>query len=238
MLDMPRRPVIDSARFFNNAPCNQLLDPAMLIPKMLHTFALTTVLGVSSLLVFSAQPAAAADDPPVVELDTTLGKITIELDAKKAPISVENFLKYVDKGFYDGLVFHRVINEKSPKMIQGGGMAEVNGQLQQKQADFAPIKNESDNGLSNVRGSIAMARTSNPNSATSQFYINHQDNTGLDRVGGGYAVFGKVIGGMDVVDAIAKVETTSKVESSRRQQLGDVPVTPVVIKSAKRKSKP
>jgi peptidyl-prolyl cis-trans isomerase A (cyclophilin A) len=210
----------------------------MLIPKMLHTFALTTVLGVSSLLVFSAQPAAAADDPPVVELDTTLGKITIELDAKKAPISVENFLKYVDKGFYDGLVFHRVINEKSPKMIQGGGMAEVNGQLQQKQADFAPIKNESDNGLSNVRGSIAMARTSNPNSATSQFYINHQDNTGLDRVGGGYAVFGKVIGGMDVVDAIAKVETTSKVESSRRQQLGDVPVTPVVIKSAKRKSKP
>jgi peptidyl-prolyl cis-trans isomerase A (cyclophilin A) len=208
-------------------------------PKMRHAFALTTFVGITSLLVFStAQPAVAADDNPVVELDTTLGKITIELDAKKAPISVANFLKYIDKGFYDGLVFHRVINEQSPKMIQGGGMSEVNGQLQQKQPDFAPIKNESDNGLSNVRGSIAMARTNNPNSATSQFYINHQDNTRLDTVGGGYAVFGKVTAGMDVVDAIAKVETTSKVESSRRQQLGDVPVTPVVIKSAKRKSKP
>jgi peptidyl-prolyl cis-trans isomerase A (cyclophilin A) len=199
---------------------------------MLPSFALSTVVGLSTLFGFSgAQQAAAADENPVVELDTSLGKITIELDAKKAPISVENFLKYVDKGFYDGLVFHRVISEKSPQMIQGGGMSDVNGQLRPKRPEFDPIKNESTNGLSNVRGSIAMARTANPNSATSQFYINHQDNLFLDRSGGGYAVFGKVIGGMDVVDAIAKVETATKGPH------GDVPVTPILIKSAKRKSK-
>jgi peptidyl-prolyl cis-trans isomerase A (cyclophilin A) len=197
------------------------------------TLSLTAFVALCSLMVCTATAAAADDDHPVVVLDTTLGQITIELDAKKAPTSAENFLKYVDKGFYDGLVFHRVILDKSPQMIQGGGMSEENGVLKDKRNEtLPPIRNEAGNGLSNVRGSIAMARTAAPNSATSQFFINHQDNTRLDTVGGGYAVFGKVVGGMDVVDAIAKVETTSKGPHQ------DVPVTPVVIKSAKRKSKP
>jgi cyclophilin family peptidyl-prolyl cis-trans isomerase len=195
--------------------------------------SLTALVGLSSLCLSPTSANAADDDHPVVVLDTTLGQITIELDAKKAPISVENFLKYVDKGFYDGLVFHRVILNSSPKMIQGGGMSEENGVLKDKRKEtLPPIRNEAGNGLSNVKGSIAMARTAAPNSATSQFFINHQDNTRLDTVGGGYAVFGKVVGGMDVVDAIAKVETTTK------GQHENVPVVPVVIKSAKRKSKP
>ncbi len=175
-----------------------------------------------------AAPSAFAADKPRVELDTTAGKIVLELDAEKAPISVENFLKYVDDGFYTNLIFHRVI---PGFMIQGGGFNEKLEERDRASGVRAPIKNESGNGLSNTRGTIAMARTSNPNSATCQFYINHVDNSGtLDAPR--YAVFGKVVEGLDVVDAIAKVQTTSR--STPRGILDDVPVKAVVIKSAKR----
>ena len=143
----------------------------------------------------SMTDASAADSPdhPVVVLDTTAGPITLELDRTKAPITVDNFLKYVDAGFFDGLIFHRVI---PGFMIQGGGF---NEQLQEKSEGMRPpIQNEARNGLSNVRGTIAMARTSNPNSATSQFFINLVDNrSSLDPNpdSAGYAVFGKVICG-------------------------------------------
>ena len=196
--------------------------------------AAIAALGLSSMIAIG--PLRAADgDKPLVVLDTTAGPITLELDKAKAPISVENFLKYVDKGFYDGVAFHRVI---PGFMIQTGGMKDQNDTLAEKREDaFPPIKNESGNGLSNTRGTIAMARTNNPNSATSQFFISLQDNPRLDNAGGGYAVFGKVVSGMDVVDAIAKVETTTKPDTNGTPQQ-NVPITPVVVKSAKRKSKP
>jgi cyclophilin family peptidyl-prolyl cis-trans isomerase len=169
--------------------------------------------------------AQGQEQHPTVVLDTSKGPITLELYPDKAPITVENFLKYVDDGFYDNLIFHRVI---PGFMIQGGGMTD---QMREKQENKrAPIKNESGNGLTNTRGTIAMARTSDPNSATCQFFINHKDNPSLE-TGAGYAVFGKVTQGMDVVDAIAKVSTTN------RNGHGDVPVTPIYIKSAKRKGK-
>jgi cyclophilin family peptidyl-prolyl cis-trans isomerase len=179
-----------------------------------HTASLTTV------------PTQTEDKHPIVVLDTSLGPITLELDAEKAPITVENFLKYVDAGFYDNLIFHRVI----PRfMIQGGGMDE--NMNEKEQGRRAPIKNESENGLSNVRGSIAMARTRDPNSATCQFFIDLVDKKELDTAGGGYAVFGKVSDGMDVVDKIAKVDT------GNRGVHQNVPIKPVVIKSARRKPK-
>jgi peptidyl-prolyl cis-trans isomerase A (cyclophilin A) len=170
---------------------------------------------------------AAADpaDSPVVVIDTTAGPITVQLDRARAPMTVDNFLKYVDSGFFDGLIFHRVIPNF---MIQGGGM---NEQLQEK-ATGAPIRNEARNGLSNRRGTIAMARTSDPNSATAQFFINLVDNgASLDPNpdSAGYAVFGKVIAGMDVVDKIAQVPT------GRKGPHDDVPLKPIVIKSARRK---
>jgi peptidyl-prolyl cis-trans isomerase A (cyclophilin A) len=168
--------------------------------------------------------AQADDKHPVVVIDTSMGEITLELDAEKAPITAENFLKYVDDKFFDGLTFHRVI---SGFMIQGGGFDE---QMNPKRDGIrAPIRNESGNGLMNARGSIAMARTSDPNSATSQFFINHKDNPFLDQ--NRYAVFGKVTGGLDVVDKIASVRTT------RIRGMDDVPAEPVVIKSIRRKSK-
>jgi cyclophilin family peptidyl-prolyl cis-trans isomerase len=175
-----------------------------------------------------AAPAALAEDgKPRVELDTTAGKIVLELNPERAPISVENFLKYVDDGFYDGLVFHRVIKDF---MIQGGGF---NEKLEERADGVrAPIKNESGNGLSNTRGTIAMARTNNPNSATCQFYINHADSVFLDNAGGGYAVFGKVVEGMDVVDAIAGSQTSTRV--TPKGPLENVPTKAVIIKSAKR----
>ncbi len=162
---------------------------------------------------------------PRVLMETSMGDIEIELFKEKAPISVRNFLTYVKEGFYDGLVFHRVI---AGFMVQGGGM---DADLQQKKTRFA-IKNEATNGLSNKRGTLAMARTSVVDSATSQFFINLVDNAFLDNSGKtpdkfGYAVFGQVVKGMDVVDAIAKVKTGNKAGHS------DVPVEPVVIQSAK-----
>ena len=161
----------------------------------------------------------------MVVLTTTLGEIEIELDEAKAPITVKNFLTYVDEGFYDGVVFHRVI---SGFMIQGGGFTPA---MQQKQT-HATIQNEAANGLKNVRGSLAMARTSAPHSASAQFFINHKDNAFLDypgQDGWGYAVFARVTKGMDVVDKIAAVKTGVKAGMS------DVPVETVAIVSARRK---
>ena len=189
--------------------------------------AMAAVLGLVSLAAVDAGAAEPADNPVVV-LETTSGPITIELDAEKAPLTVTNFLSYVDGGFYDGLIFHRVI---PGFMIQGGGMNEKMGEKSTK----AAIKNEAQNGLSNKRGTIAMARTNNPNSATSQFFINLVDNAGSLDPGkasiAGYCVFGKVIDGMDAVDAIAQVPTGNKAGHQ------DVPLSSVIIKSAKRKAK-
>jgi len=182
-------------------------------------------LGLGTCLSFSAVAGQGSADKPVVVLDTSLGAITLELYPDKAPISVENFLKYVDEGFYNNLTFHRVM---PGFMIQGGGMTDQ--MVEKSEGKHQPIKNESSNGLSNTRGTIAMARTPNPNSATCQFFINHADNPNLNTLGGGYAVFGKVTDGMDVVDQIAKVSTTT------RGPYDNVPLKPVYIKSAKRKT--
>ena len=159
-----------------------------------------------------------------VKLETTMGDIVIELNEEKAPVTVQNFLNYVRDGFYDGTIFHRVIPNF---MIQGGGF---NDQMMQKNTQD-PIKNEADNGLANERGTIAMARTQDPNSATAQFFINHKDNAFLNHTkpdiqGWGYCVFGKVSEGMDVVDAIADVSTTNRSGHS------DVPEDVITITSA------
>ena len=159
---------------------------------------------------------------PVVTLDTSLGTIKIALEQEKAPISTENFLAYVNARHYDGTVFHRVIPNF---MIQGGGMGPS---LREKPAR-PPIKNEASNGLRNARGTVAMARTSEPNSATAQFFINLKNNAQLDYgVGGaGYAVFGRVIEGMDVVDRIAAVNT------GNRGPHQNVPIEAIVIRTAR-----
>lgn len=162
---------------------------------------------------------------PVVELETSMGNITIELNEEKAPKTVENFLNYVNSGQYKGTIFHRVIDGF---MIQGGGM---DAQMNEKKTN-APIKNEADNGLKNDKGSIAMARTQDPDSATSQFFINVKDNdflnhTGKNAQGWGYTVFGKVTSGMDVIEKMRSVPT------GRSGMHADVPTTPIVINSAK-----
>ena len=158
-----------------------------------------------------------------VRLSTTMGDIVVQVDANRAPKTVANFLQYVRDGHYNGTIFHRVI---SNFMIQGGGMTPDMGEKPTR----APIPLESRNGLSNQRGTIAMARTMNPNSATAQFFINVKDNDFLDAAnaqdGNGYAVFGKVVQGMDVVEKIRKVRTT------QRGMHGDVPTEPIVIKQA------
>src|SRR6185369_10430738 len=166
-----------------------------------------------------------SEQNPQVMLETSMGNIKIELFKDKAPITVKNFLGYVSEGFYDGLIFHRVIREF---MIQGGGMSEA---LEQKKPKFA-IKNEATNGLSNKRGTLAMARTAIVDSATSQFFINVVDNLFLDHQGKqqdrfGYCVFGQVLEGMDVVDEIRAVKTGNLHGHS------DVPVEPVFIKAAR-----
>jgi len=175
-----------------------------------------------------AKEPQAAKENPVVVMHTSKGDIEIELYPDKAPITVKNFLRYVDDGFYGGTVFHRVI---SGFMIQGGGMTP---DLERKPTHEA-IKNEGDNGLKNETGTIAMARTNNPDSASSQFFINTADNAQLDHSGPGprfgYAVFGKVRSGMDIVRAIEAVKTTT------RPPNGDVPVEPVMIESVEPKTK-
>ena len=166
----------------------------------------------------------SAEQNPKVLMETSKGNITIELFKEKAPISVRNFLTYVNEGYYDGLIFHRVINGF---MVQGGGMDE---NMQPKKTKFA-IKNEAANGLKNLHGTLAMARTSVVDSATSQFFINLADNAFLDYKGKrpeeyGYAVFGQVVDGMDVVDAIKVVKT------GNRAGHADVPVEAVFITKA------
>ena len=159
----------------------------------------------------------------MVRFETSLGGFTLELDAEKAPETVANFLQYIDDGFFDGLIFHRVI---PGFMVQGGGL---DGGMDQK-SGRAPIKNEAKNGLKNDRGTVAMARTNDINSATSQFFINLSDNDFLNNSPGnfGYAVFGKVVDGMDTIDKMAKERT------GNRRGHQDVPVTDIVINSAKR----
>ncbi len=177
-----------------------------------------------------SQPAKPAQGNPRVVMQTSMGKVVIELSPDKAPISVENFLKYVDSGFYDGTIFHRVI---SNFMIQGGGFTAN----REQKGTRPPIKNESKNGLKNLRGTIAMARLPDPDSATAQFFINVQDNAGLDYPSyGGYAVFGKVVEGMDVVDKIKAVPTGTArfMTNNGPGPFQDVPQTPVVIESIKR----
>lgn len=169
------------------------------------------------------KPAVSDAKPVKVVMETSKGTIELELDPAKAPGTVANFVSYAKKGHYDGLIFHRVI---PGFMIQGGGFTP---DMEQKKTD-APIKIESSNGLKNDRGTIAMARTGDPNSATSQFFINVKDNTMLNYPGHdgyGYTVFGKVTKGMEVTDAIVAVPTT------RKGPHGDVPVDPITIKSVK-----
>ena len=172
-------------------------------------------------VVLCAAPSLAMAQK--VKLSTSLGDIVIELDAAKAPKSAENFLQYVKDGHYDGTIFHRVIDNF---MLQGGGMLPDMSQKPTRK----PIPLESRNGLDNVRGSLAMARTSDPNSATAQFFINLKDNeflnAGKAADGNGYAVFGKVVSGMDVVDKIRGVPTTNKGPHQ------NVPAEPVLIKQA------
>lgn len=159
-----------------------------------------------------------------VTLETSHGNIVLELDQEKAPETVKNFLNYVNSGFFDGTIFHRVIPNF---MIQGGGLT---ADMTQKSTE-APIKNEADNGLPNDRGTIAMARTGDPHSATAQFFINHKDNTFLNHTaptpqGWGYCVFGKVTDGMDTVDSIAAVST------GNNSGHADVPLETVTITKA------
>jgi cyclophilin family peptidyl-prolyl cis-trans isomerase len=194
--------------------------------------SLAIVAGLAALGLFllaapdEAQAQGAAANPQVV-LETNQGPITIELDQAKAPITVANFLKYVDSGHYNGTIFHRVI---PGFMIQGGGFSEA---MREKDTG-GNIKNEAGNGLKNMRGTLAMARTPDPHSASAQFFINLSDNDFLNYKsatpqGFGYAVFGKVVDGMDVVDKIATVKTGNKGMHE------NVPVQPVVITAAKRK---
>ncbi|GAB6905615.1 peptidyl-prolyl cis-trans isomerase A (rotamase A) [Desulfosarcina cetonica] len=182
------------------------------------------VLILAAAILFSASLSQAADPLPRVQLSTSMGDIVVELNPAAAPKTVDNFLAYVNAGFYNGTIFHRVI---AGFMVQGGGYDE---KMQRRKPTRPPIVNEADNGLSNRIGSIAMARTADPHSANAQFFINVKDNDFLDhrgktQQGWGYCVFGKVVSGMNVVKAIENVPTTA------RAGMRDVPVTPVVIKA-------
>ena len=194
---------------------------------MIRKFWFSTLLMAVALMTgcskkVSEEPKDMDIEPKKVRLETGMGDVVIELNEEAAPLTVKNFLRYVEEGFYDGTIFHRVIPNF---MIQGGGFtAEM-----VKKETRAPIVNEAGNGLKNDRGTVAMARTSDPDSATAQFFINHKNNDSLNYVENrnpGYAVFGKVIEGMETVDKIAAVRTTT------RMDMRDVPFEPVVIKSA------
>lgn len=192
---------------------------------LLLALLLTPILGACSDQEQSAATPAAADNPRVL-MQTSMGELVIELYPQQAPISVANFLQYVDDGFYEGTIFHRVIDGF---MIQGGGFT----QELEKKATRPPILNEADNGLRNTIGTLAMARTPEPHSATSQFFINVANNTSLDfrektPRAWGYAVFGRVVKGMEVVKAIKSVPTGS------RAMYQDVPTTSIVIQKVSR----
>ncbi len=187
------------------------------------TRAVTCCFAVAMVAMISAPTDAAAQDNPVVVIETSLGNITAELDRANAPLSVENFLEYIESGHYSGTVFHRVVKGF---MIQGGGFT---ADMQQK-STRAPVKNEARNGVSNDRGTLAMARTNVVDSGTSQFFINTVDNAALNNRGVtpaeyGYAVFGRVTEGLDIVDAIENVAIGSRGPHS------NVPTTPVEILS-------
>ena len=189
----------------------------------MHKILLFMIMLSTSTLSFATEKTMS-DTPTKVKLTTNLGEIIIQLNAEKAPVSSANFLTYVNEGFYNGTIFHRVIPDF---MAQGGGFDTGFNQ----KAVHAPIKNEADNGLKNTRGTLAMARTNDPNSATAQFFINLKDNTFLNHTGKnasgwGYAVFGEVIEGMDVVDAMAKQPT------GNRGGHQDVPKTDIIIEKA------
>lgn len=182
--------------------------------------------------VLFSVPLEAGGPPPVVVIETTMGRIMIMLDPGKTPVTVKNFLMYVDAGFYDGTIFHRVVRQKGGmNVVQGGGF---DYPLRRKRP-AAPIVCESPSGLLNKKGTIAMARSANPDSATSEFFFNVTDNQALDYKGGaswgkaappdkmGYCAFGRVIRGMDVVEKILKVET------GRVGRMDDVPVKPVYM---------
>ena len=215
-----------------------------------HTIPMKRLTRIATLAALLCLPAHAADEKkappaeakadakPVVEMKTSMGTITIELDREKAPVTVENFLKYVEKKHFDGTVFHRVI---ATFMIQGGGFAREDGKLVEKPTG-APIKNEGGNGLKNQTGTIAMARTPDPNSATAQFFINTKDNEFLNQSVGnpGYAVFGKVTKGIDVVNQIKDVRTgqgslVMRLPNGRTEAVPseDVPIEAVTIESVR-----
>ena len=189
----------------------------------MRTIILFMMLSLTATLSFATEKTMS-DTQTKVKLTTTLGEVIIQLNTEKAPVSSANFLTYVNEGFYNGTVFHRIIPDF---MAQGGGF---DTSFNQK-AVHAPIKNEANNGLKNTRGTLAMARTNDPDSATAQFFINYKDNSFLNHTsqtssGWGYAVFGEVIEGMDVVDAMAKQAT------SNRGGHQDVPKTNIVIEKA------
>jgi len=191
-------------------------------PFTIGAFFRPSVLGalLGLLMTISTVHGQELGDKPVLQIETSLGTMVAELDAKKAPESVKNFLQYVDDEYYDGTIFHRVMKDF---MIQGGGFT-IN---MTRKPTREPVQNEAKNGLKNKRGTLAMARTSDPHSATGQFFINHRDNAFLDypgQDGWGYAVFGKLVSGEDVLDKIAAVSTGS----------GDVPGKPVLITSIRR----
>ena len=190
--------------------------------------AKSVLISLLGLFFFCASATVSAENSPIVRMTTTLGDIVLELNSTRAPQTVENFINYANAGYYEGTIFHRVI---SNFMIQGGGYTkelDSNRFFVEKKTN-PPIKNEANNGLQNLRGTIAMARTTDPHSASAQFFINVVDNQFLDHRaqtmrGWGYAVFGKVIEGMDVVDKIRKVKTGSGGQFSK-----DVPVETVEI---------
>lgn len=196
--------------------------------KYLPLLVVVGILLVIVVVFFLLTPSGSAADNPVVIMETSMGTIKIELYPERAPETVKNFLQYVDEKHYDGTIFHRVTN--SPPVIQGGGYAP--GFIERKTRPA--IRNEATNGLSNERGTIAMARTEHPHSATDQFYINVQDNPFLDHNArkreAGYCVFGKVIEGMEVADSISKVATGT-------HKGRDVPKEDVLIKSVRRAEK-
>jgi cyclophilin family peptidyl-prolyl cis-trans isomerase len=189
-----------------------------------HQAVRNRLAGLAILLTLLTPPTLLAEGNPSAVIRTSMGEIQLELYADKAPVSVGNFVNYAKSGYYDGTIFHRVIGNF---MIQGGGFTPD----MQKKTTGEPIQNEAANGLKNKRGTIAMARTNNPHSATSQFFINVNDNTDLDYTGEGssrewgYTVFGRVTSGMSVVDSIRFVPT------GRVQGFSDVPKEPVVIES-------
>lgn len=219
-------------------------DPTMsTTPRLIATMIFAMF---ASGTAFGQDESKDANANPRVVLETNKGPITVELFQDKAPKTVENFLQYVDSGHYNNTVFHRVIgpNPQQPQgfMIQGGGFSA--GQPIQEKPTRDQILNEADNGLKNTRGTLAMARTSDPHSASAQFFINLSDNDFLNHTnkttrGWGYAVFGQVVDGMEVVDQIARVQTgraPAKVSSGQTAPFDDVPVEPVVIQSARRAS--